>query len=65
MNSCLSELRLADMLADPIVRAVMEADGIDLRELEAELRQTAAFLRTTPRTRTRPPSARSDFRRGK
>jgi hypothetical protein len=41
------------MLADPIVKAVIEADGIDLRELEAELRHTAALLRTTRRTRTR------------
>jgi hypothetical protein len=53
MTSCLSELRLADMLADPIVKAVIEADGIDLRELEAELRHAAALLRTTRRTRTR------------
>jgi hypothetical protein len=48
-----SELRLEDMLADSIVRAVMKADGVDPRELEAQLRQTAALLRTTQRTRTR------------
>jgi hypothetical protein len=45
------------MLADPIVRAVMEADGVDSRELEAELRQTAALLHATRRT-----LARSDLR---
>lgn len=41
------ELRLEDMLADSVVRAVMEADGVDPRELEAALRRTAALLRTT------------------
>lgn len=45
MNSRCCELRLGDMLADSIVRAVMEADGVDPRELEAQLRQTAALLR--------------------
>ena len=39
------ELDLKAMLADPIVKAVMEADGIDPRELEAELQQIAARLR--------------------
>jgi hypothetical protein len=48
-----NELRLEDMLADSIVRAVMKADGVDPRELEAQLRQTAALLRTTRRMRTR------------
>jgi hypothetical protein len=33
------------MLADSVVKAVMEADGIDARELEAALRQTATLLR--------------------
>jgi hypothetical protein len=56
-----SELRLEEMLQDSIVRAVMKADGIDPRELEAELRQTAALLRTMRRTRTRPASAWSDL----
>jgi hypothetical protein len=41
------ELDLKAMLADPIVKAVMEADGIDPRELEAELQQIAARLRAT------------------
>lgn len=39
------EQRLEDMLADSIVRAVMEADGVDPRELETELRRIAALLR--------------------
>ena len=33
---------LADMLADPIVQAVMAADGVDPRRLLASLRKTAA-----------------------
>ena len=39
------EPRLEEILADPIVKAVMEADGVDLRELVAELQQTATLLR--------------------
>jgi hypothetical protein len=38
------------MLADSIVKAVMEADGVDPRQLEAELRQTTALLRAIRRT---------------
>jgi hypothetical protein len=38
------EPRLEEILADPIVKAVMEADGVDLRELMAELQQTATLL---------------------
>jgi len=50
MSSCHREPRLEDMLADSIVKAVMEADGVDPRELETELRRTAALLRATRRT---------------
>jgi len=39
------EPRLEEILADPIVKAVMEADGVDLRGLVAELQQTATLLR--------------------
>jgi hypothetical protein len=42
--------RLEEMLADSIIKAVMKADGVDPRELEGALRQTAALLRTTRRT---------------
>ena len=62
MNSCHHEPRLEEMLADSIVKAVMEADGVDSRELEAELRRTGALLRGTRPTLTRPASARSDLR---
>jgi hypothetical protein len=51
------------MLADSIIKAVMEADGVDSRELEAELRQTAALLHATGRTLIQPAPARSDLRR--
>ncbi len=44
MSSHCPELRLEEILADSIIQAVMEADGVNSRELEAELRQTAALL---------------------
>ena len=47
MTSHCRELGLKDMLADPIVQSVMQADGIDPRELEAGLPQIAARLRAT------------------
>jgi len=48
------EPRLEATLADSIVKAVMEADGVDPSELEVELRQTAAQLRAIRRTRKSP-----------
>jgi hypothetical protein len=62
MSSQYREPRLEEMLADPIIRAVMEADGIDPRELEAELLQTAALLHATPPTLIPPAFAPSDLR---
>jgi hypothetical protein len=62
MSSHCREPRLEEMLADSIIQAVMEADGVDSRELEAELRQTAALLDATRPTLIPPASARSDFR---
>jgi len=62
MSSHCREPRLEEMLADPIVKAVMEADGVDLRELEAELQQTATLLHATRRTFIRPASARAGLR---
>jgi hypothetical protein len=41
------------MLADSIVQALMESDGVDPRELEADLRRTAALLRALVRTENR------------
>ena len=57
------EPRLEEMLADPIVRAVMEADGVDLRELKAELQQTATLLHATRPALIPLASARCGLRR--
>lgn len=50
MSSRRRELRLDQMLADSIVKAVMKADGVDPHKLKAELRQAAALLHTTRHT---------------
>ena len=63
MSSQCREPRLEEMLADSTSKAVMEADGIDPRELEAELRQTATVLHAARRTLIQPAPARSDLRR--
>ena len=63
MSSQYREPRLEEMLADPIIKAVMEADGVDSRELETELRRTAALLHATRRTLIQSASARSELRR--
>jgi hypothetical protein len=39
------EPHLEDLLADSIVKTVMEADGVDLHELETMFHQIAAHLR--------------------
>jgi hypothetical protein len=39
---CLREPSLSEMLSDPIVKALMEADGVERGELEAMLREVAA-----------------------
>jgi len=41
---------LSEALADPVVRAVMAADGVDPRKLAAELRAVAAQLNRLDRT---------------
>jgi hypothetical protein len=56
------ELRLEEMLGDSIIKAVMEADGVDSREIEVELRQTAALLHAARPTLIPPASPRSDVR---
>ena len=56
------ELRLEEMLGDSIIKAVMEADGVEPRELEVELRQAAALLDATRRASIPPASAQSDLR---
>ena len=62
MSSHCREPRLEEMLADPIIKAVMEADSVDSRALEAELQQTAALLHATRRALIPPTSAQSDLR---
>jgi hypothetical protein len=52
---CHCEATLDETLSDPIVRAVMEADGIDPRELAATLRGTGQMLARRER-RSAPPS---------
>jgi len=42
MNCWGREPRLAEMLADPIVEAIMAADGVDPRQLLVSLRKTAS-----------------------
>jgi len=41
MNCCRGEPRLLDALSDPIVQAVMAADGVDPEALRSSLRETA------------------------
>jgi hypothetical protein len=44
MNWCNRELTLNEILSDSIVRALMEADGIDPQELAVTLRQAGREL---------------------
>ena len=53
------EVSLAEALKDPIIRAVMDADGVDARKLAAELRDMAAVLNRFDR----PPVMTSEARR--
>jgi hypothetical protein len=39
--NCWREPSLEDILSDPITKAVIEADGVDMHELGAMLRQIA------------------------
>lgn len=45
MSRCFREPTLQETLSDPVIRAVMEADGVDARELEATLDAIARTLR--------------------
>jgi hypothetical protein len=46
MRWCDHEPTLEEILSDPIFRAMMDADGVDPRELETMLREVAAFSRS-------------------
>ena len=50
MNWCHREPTLNGILSDSIVRAVMEADGVNPRELDAMLRRVAQHLSIAERT---------------
>jgi hypothetical protein len=45
MIRCHGEPTLKEALSDPMTRAVMDADGVDPRELERRLNEIAASLR--------------------
>jgi hypothetical protein len=49
MNACGCNLSLTEALADPMIRAVMAADGVDARRLAVELREVAAVLNRSER----------------
>jgi hypothetical protein len=49
MNWCHSEPTLNGILSDPVVRAVMEADGVNRHELEVMWRRVAQGLRIARR----------------
>jgi hypothetical protein len=57
MYAC-CDLSLTEALADPMVRAVMAADGVDPRKLAAELREMAAALNLFDRAPVITPEAR-------
>lgn len=44
MPRCYREPNLTEALADPLIRLVMKADGVDADELGAALARTAAEL---------------------
>jgi len=45
MNRCRDDLTLSEALSDPLIRAVMKADGVNVQELGAMLRGVADNLR--------------------
>ena len=54
MNASHHELTLTDALSDPLVRAIMAADGVDPRELEAMLNVMADGLERRARRSSSP-----------
>jgi hypothetical protein len=47
MRRCRREPTIAEMLSDPIVMAVMKADGVDPMEFEAQLKSMIQNAATT------------------
>jgi hypothetical protein len=48
MRRCYRDPTIAEVLADPLIRMVMKADGVDVAELGAVLKRTAAELARRP-----------------
>lgn len=48
MTICFRDPTLAELLNDPLTRAVMRADGVNPRDLEASLRDLAARRADSP-----------------
>ncbi|HML12697.1 MAG TPA: hypothetical protein VK456_05290 [Xanthobacteraceae bacterium] len=59
MILCRYDPTLNEALADPLVRAVMAADGVDPRQLGAELRALAARLNLSDRSHVTHDEARN------
>jgi hypothetical protein len=59
MNWCRREPTLKDILSDSIVRAVMEADGVDPHELEAMLKEVGRNVSPPHRVRLWAPRSAS------
>jgi hypothetical protein len=49
MTPCYPEPNLAEVLADPLIQSLMQADQVDPRELELSLSELARTLRFPPR----------------
>ena len=56
MTPCFPESNLGEALSDPLIRAVMAADGVDPRELESGLRDIARQLDSRRRSAGHPGS---------
>ena len=48
ITRCHGELTLADVLSDPMIGAIMDADRVDRNELVRSLSATARALRSRP-----------------
>jgi hypothetical protein len=49
MTPCYPEPNLAEVLADPLIQSLMQADRVDPRELELSLSELAQTLQSPPR----------------
>ena len=49
MTPCYPEPNLAEVLADPLIQSLMQADQVDPRELELSLSELERTLQSPPR----------------